>query len=178
MMTSFINIALSICSLFPSLSKTFSKWFCKHDVNSVGKILTELAKSVTGTHDEKDALEKLRNDPKLLCTMQETIIKTEAEIELALINDRQNARSRDVSLATSGVRNLRADAMVLVATLGLILCLIFIAKFQKDIPGEIIGIVSTVAGIFGACLKDAYSFEFGTSRNSFRYKSSCDTHSY
>lgn len=173
MMSYLINTALSICSLLPSLSKTFSKWFCNNDVKSVSKILTELAQSVTGTHDEKDALEKLRNDPKLLCALQETIIKTEAEIEQALMSDRQNARNRDISLATSGVRNLRADAMVLVATLGLVLCLIFIAKFQKDIPGEIIGIVSTVAGIFGACLKDAYSFEFGSSRNFSSNKNSC-----
>jgi len=28
------------------------------------------------------------------------------------------------------------------------------------------GIISTVAGIFGACLKDAYAFEFGSSRGS------------
>ncbi len=177
MVTSLINTALSICSLLPSLSKTFSKWFSNNDVRSVSKILTELAKSVTESDSEKDALEKLHRDPKLLYSLQETIIKTEAEIERTLVNDRQNARNRDVSLSTNGVRNMRADAMVLVATLGLVLCLIFIAKFQKDIPGEIIGIVSTVAGIFGACLKDAYSFEFGTSRNSFRDKSSCNLHS-
>jgi hypothetical protein len=34
------------------------------------------------------------------------------------------------------------------------------------LPGEAVGIISTVAGIFGACLKDAYAFEFGSSRGS------------
>jgi hypothetical protein len=38
--------------------------------------------------------------------------------------------------------------------------------FRKDIPGEAVGIISTVAGIFGACLRDAYQFEFGSSRGS------------
>jgi hypothetical protein len=29
-----------------------------------------------------------------------------------------------------------------------------------------VGIISTIAGIFGACLKDAYTFEFGSSLGS------------
>ena len=29
-----------------------------------------------------------------------------------------------------------------------------------------VGIISTVAGIFGACLRDAFQFEFGSSRGS------------
>ena len=114
-------------------------------------------------------LDRLRNDEQLLNHLRETIVKTEAEIELALLKDRQDARRRDTALNTQGIRNVRANVMVLAASLGLVLCLMFIAQCQKDIPGEIIGIVSTVAGIFGACLKDAYSFEFGSSRNKTNY---------
>lgn len=35
-----------------------------------------------------------------------------------------------------------------------------------SVPGEVVGIVSTIAGIFGACLRDAFQFEFGSSRGS------------
>jgi hypothetical protein len=35
-----------------------------------------------------------------------------------------------------------------------------------SLSGEVIGIVSTIAGIFGSCLKDACAFEFGSSRGS------------
>ena len=168
-MISIINTALSICSLLPSLAKTFSKWFGKHDANSVAELLVNMAQSITATNNVAEMLDKLRNDEKLLNSLQETIVKTETEMELALVKDCQNARERDIVLAKHGARNIRADIMILAASLGLVICLIFIAQCQKDIPGEIIGIVSTVAGIFGACLKDAYSFEFGSSRSRNNY---------
>jgi hypothetical protein len=50
--------------------------------------------------------------------------------------------------------------------MGLILCLLSLAYFAQDLPGEAVGILSTIAGIFGSCLKDAYAFEFGSSRGS------------
>jgi hypothetical protein len=56
--------------------------------------------------------------------------------------------------------------MVAAAAVGLISCLLVLVFFRKDIPGEAVGIISTVAGIFGACLRDAYQFEFGSSRGS------------
>ena len=97
--------------------------------------------------------------------MKELIIKNEYEIELSIIHDRQNARMRDIEYIKNNGRNTRADIMVLSAALCLILCLVIIV-YCKNMPGEIIGIISTMAGIFGSCLKDAYSFEFGSSRGS------------
>ena len=61
-------------------------------------------------------------------------------------------------------RNKRINIMVVGAALGLIFCLLVLTTYKNDLPGEIVGIVSTIAGIFGACLKDAYGFEFGSSR--------------
>ena len=66
----------------------------------------------------------------------------------------------------TGGTNRRADIMVIGAVVGLIACLLVLILFRKDIPGEVVGIISTIAGIFGACLKDAFSFEFGSSRGS------------
>ncbi|MDR2724442.1 MAG: hypothetical protein LBB25_04590 [Holosporaceae bacterium] len=63
-------------------------------------------------------------------------------------------------------RNSRLNIMVIGAALGLIFCLLMLTSYRGDLPGEVIGIISTVSGIFGACLKDAYSFEFGSSRGS------------
>lgn len=60
----------------------------------------------------------------------------------------------------------RADVMVLGAVLGLIACLASLVWFRTGLPGEAVGIISTVAGIFGACLRDALQFEFGSSRGS------------
>jgi len=56
--------------------------------------------------------------------------------------------------------------MVVSAAMGLVMCLASLAFYSEALPGEAVGIISTVAGIFGACLKDAYAFEFGSSRGS------------
>jgi len=56
--------------------------------------------------------------------------------------------------------------MVLAAAFGLVMCLGALVYFAGHMPGEAVGIISTIAGIFGACLKDAYAFEFGSSRGS------------
>lgn len=63
-------------------------------------------------------------------------------------------------------KNKRLTLMVIGAAIGLAFCLIILTTYKGDLPGEVVGIISTVAGMFGACLKDAYSFEFGSSRGS------------
>lgn len=63
-------------------------------------------------------------------------------------------------------RNKRLNIMVIGAAVGLVFCLLILTSYKRDLPGEVVGIISTVSGIFGACLKDAYSFEFGSSRGS------------
>jgi hypothetical protein len=56
--------------------------------------------------------------------------------------------------------------MVGAVVIGLIACIVVLGWMRDDIPGEVVGIISTVAGIFGSCLKDAFAFEFGSSRGS------------
>ena len=56
--------------------------------------------------------------------------------------------------------------MVVGAVLGLVACLVSLIWFRTGLPGEAVGIISTIAGIFGACLRDAFQFEFGSSRGS------------
>jgi len=60
----------------------------------------------------------------------------------------------------------RANVLVIGAVLGLIACLAVLALYRKDVPGEVVGIVSTIAGIFGTCVRDAFQYEFGSSRGS------------
>ncbi|MDR3179426.1 MAG: hypothetical protein LBT70_00820 [Holosporaceae bacterium] len=71
-----------------------------------------------------------------------------------------------ISMINAFNRNKRLNIMVIGAALGLVFCLLMLISYKGDLPGEVVGIVSTIAGIFGACLKDAYSFEFGSSRGS------------
>ncbi|MDR3156051.1 MAG: hypothetical protein LBT90_03045 [Holosporaceae bacterium] len=99
-----------------------------------------------------------------------------------ICNDGDNARngSGNSSIPGGGVfgnpntiqtinaygRNKRLNIMILGAAAGLIVCMLMLSLYQGELPGEVVGIISTVSGIFGSCLKDAYSFEFGSSRGS------------
>ena len=165
MIVDIIKSALSIVSIVPGISNIFEKWTKSYSIESVSKVLVSLNKSITGSNTINSSINKLNNNQELQNKLKELIVKNEYEIELSIIHDRQNARNRDIEYIKNNGRNTRADIMVLSAALCLILCLIIIV-YCKNMPGEIIGIISTMAGIFGSCLKDAYSFEFGSSRGS------------
>ena len=163
MIVDIIKAAFSIVSIIPGISNIFERWTKSYSVESASKTIVSLAKSITGANTINNSINKLSNNSEMQIKLKELIVKNEYEIELSIINDRQNARMRDIEYIKSNGRNTRADIMVLAAALCLILCLIIIV-YCKNMPGEIIGIISTMAGIFGSCLKDAYRFEFGSSR--------------
>ncbi|MDF3033443.1 MAG: hypothetical protein K0R76_397 [Alphaproteobacteria bacterium] len=90
--------------------------------------------------------------------------KGEAKFELAAIEDRKDARARDIALIQKGQRNLRADFMVAAPVRGLALCVVALAYFSIMLHEGTVGLLTMVAGMFGNCLKEAYGFEFGSSR--------------
>jgi hypothetical protein len=45
--------------------------------------------------------------------------------------------------------------------------LLVLMLHREELPGEVVvGLLSAISGIFGACLRDAHQFEFGSSRRS------------
>lgn len=137
----------------------------EHGEEAAVKVVTA-AQAITGTETAAQAAAALAADPALQHQFSATMAALDADLERAALADRQNARARDVELAKSGRSNVRADLMVAGVTLGLIACIGVLAFYRESIPGEVVGILSTVAGIFGSCLKDAFGFEFGSSRSS------------
>jgi hypothetical protein len=162
MSISMLQAALSLAQITPKIAT----WLSGTKAETISRKIVDIAKEITNTNDELKAIEKIRADRHMHMLFQKALINSEREIELAIIKDKENARYRDIAIINSGKRNKRADVMVVSAALGLIACLCFICLYQKELPGEVVGIVSTIAGIFGSCLKDAYNFEFGSSRGS------------
>jgi hypothetical protein len=159
---SLISAALGLSQFVPSMAR----WLGGEKAERVAEEVVAIAKNICGEGDSTQLIKLLQENPELLINFQKAMIQLEAELELHQLHDRQDARARDVALITNGQGNLRADIMVVCAAGGLISCLVSLAYYSDHLPGEAVGIISTIAGIFGACLKDAYAFEFGSSRES------------
>ncbi|MDR0633087.1 MAG: hypothetical protein LBF84_03025 [Holosporales bacterium] len=143
-----------------------ARWLSGRKAEFVASNVVEIAKKITKTLEPGDAINALKGNCLLVSDFQKEILRMETDMEIALLEDRQNARERDIELIRAGQANRRADLMVFSAALGLVMCLFSLAFYSDILPGEAVGIISTIAGIFGSCLKDAYSFEFGSSRGS------------
>jgi hypothetical protein len=159
-----IGIALEIARL--AAPRLISALTDSDKAGEVAERVINVAQEVTGTAAPEAALTALRADPSLVLQANVRMQEIEADLDKAYLADRAGARSRDVELAKLGVSNTRANYMVLLDVVGLISCLAVLVFFSDKIPGEVVGIVATVAGVFGACLRDAHQFEFGSSRSS------------
>ena len=157
-----IAAALGLAELAPSIAR----WLSGPQAESTARTIVDHAKRITQQEDMSQAQGVLQTQPELLIAFQKAMIELEHDRCKLEQHDRFHARERDISFITHGQRNYRADVMVVSAAVGLITCLGSLAYFSHDLPGEAVGILSTIAGIFGSCLKDAYAFEFGSSRGS------------
>lgn len=158
-----VTLALTLAQFAPSLIKFFTGSDKAADVAT--KVI-DIAKTVTGAPTGDAALEVLKADPAKVLEFQQAAMLNDADLTKAFLADVQNARVRDIELHKAGFGNRRADVMVALDVAGLIACLVVLVFFRASLPGEVVGILSTIAGIFGACLRDAHQFEFGSSRSS------------
>lgn len=158
----FIAAALGLAEFAPMIAR----WMSGDQAENVAHQVLDIAKKVTGQEDHTTAAKALSENSLLVAEFQKELIRIDAEFEIQLLQDRRNARERDIAISQAGRRNVRADIMVLSAAIGLVTCLWTLTCYAGTLPGEAVGIISTIAGIFGSCLKDAYTFEFGSSRGS------------
>lgn len=158
-----ITIALGLARFAPSIMRYLGAGDASVDV---AQKVVDVAQTVTGTQTPQEALAALQQNAELAHQFNLAVLASDKELEQAYLADRQDARKRDIAFINAGRTNKRADAMVLFDVIGLIACLVVLTLFRKEIPGEVVGLLSTIAGIFGLCLRDAHQFEFGSSRGS------------
>lgn len=158
-----IPVALQLAQFAPSLMRFFG---AGETSAAVAEQVVGLAQTVSGTKSPEDALAALKQSTELQGQFNLRSIELDAQLEQAHLVDRQNARARDVEMIKAGIHNKRADVMVAIDGAGLIICLVVLVFFRQEMPGEVVGLISTIASIFGLCLRDAHQFEFGTSRSS------------
>lgn len=92
--------------------------------------------------------------------------KLDAEIQRMYLADVQSARARDVEYVKAGKNNTRGDVLAYSAIGALIACLLLLFVFK--VPAESRDLLLVVLGALVAIVKDVFSFEFGSSKDSAR----------
>jgi hypothetical protein len=83
----------------------------------------------------------------------------------AEVDDRKDARSRDIALKSGGYYNVRADLMIVVAFISFI-AIAYMINVNADMKPEVLAIFNMAIGALLKMLSDAFQFEFGSSRGS------------
>lgn len=162
-MVPLLPIVLGLAQFAPQLMRYFG---AGETSAAVAEQVVGIAQQVTGAQTPDEALAAMRANAEHQAQFRSQLLAADVDLEKAYLDDRQNARARDVEFLKAGKINARANAMVLIDAVGLVGCLVVLTIFRKDIPGEVVGLISTIASIFGVCLRDAHQFEFGSSRGS------------
>lgn len=159
-----ISGALALAQFAPSILRFFG--IGERPV-AVAEKIVGIAQAVTGTSSHDEAIKALAAKPELVQQFNLAVLAANTELEKSVLADTQDARKRDIEVRKlDGGKNTRADVLIGGAVLILLTCLVVLVFYRKDIPGEAVGIISTIAGLAGACLRDAFQFEFGSSRGS------------
>lgn len=155
----------AIFQLAKAAGPRFVEMVAGERAGKVAKRVARIAAGVTGAQDPDDALAILQADPDMMVAYQVKVLEQEADIEALYLQDRQDARARDIELRRAGYRNVRADILAYVAIGGLVLLaytLVFVALPEG--PGR--DMLLMLSGALVVVVKDVYGFEFGSSRGS------------
>lgn len=157
-----IPIALELAR---SYGPDLVRWISGSDkAADVAERVVAAAQDVTGVAAPEAAIAALQASPDLVAQFQIRCREIEAELDKAYLADRQDARRMAVDVLKAGGFD-RKNAMIVGDVVGLVVCIVVLV-YVPELPGEVRGIISTIAGFFGLGLRDAHQFEFGSSRGS------------
>ena len=160
-----LPIALALAQFAPQLMRYFGAG--QESAAVVDKVIAIATDVAGGASSPAEVLEKLRASTELQARFQERVMDAHMELERLDAGDRKDARARDIEIRKlTGGKNERADVMVACDAIGLVVCVVVLALYRNDIPDGVVTLLTTIASIFGLCLRDAHQFEFGTSRGS------------
>lgn len=157
-----LTIGLGLAKIVP----TIAKWVGGDKAERTTQKVIDIAKQVTGTATGVDALAAIQLDPQLAMQFEQSVMANETELERLYMQDRADARARDLRLHELGGNNTRADILAYGAGLafaGVLTALMFVDFGEKDAMRDVLLVL---VGTLAAIVKDIYGFEFGSSRGS------------
>lgn len=168
-----ITTAFALAQFAPQVIK----WISGSDkaADAASKVVG-IAEAVTGRKGG-GAVDALANDPALVLQFRQSIMENEADLDKVFLADRADARARDIEIIKSGQKNTRADMMVrwaAIGTAGGFFAMVILGVLKARYPdgvnegvfGALLAQIATITSFFGLCLRDAYQYEFGSSRGS------------
>ena len=155
-----VALVASLIQLAPSLVKLFKGGETSQEV---AEVAAKVARSVTGTNTNDEALVALSTNPDKLIEYQKALLDHETNLEQSYISDKDSARSRDIEFLKSGTRNYRADLLVAVSVL-VVFTILGVVILAPDLNEYAKGALTTILGVFLNQLTNVFSFEFGTTR--------------
>ena len=155
-----ISIALGLAQFVPAITR----WLGGDKAADVAQQVVNTAETVTGKTGQA-ALDTITADSAAQLAFKQAMGAQADDLEKAYLADRASARTRDLGLAQSGRRNIRADVLAYAAIGGLI-SLIWVLLVRAIPDGPTRDILLILSGALVAIVKDVYGFEFGSSRGS------------
>lgn len=159
-----IPIAMALAQIAPSLMKFFG---VGDQSVAVAEKAVGIAQTITGTSTPEAALAALQADQKAQDEFRMAVLQREGELEDAYLKDKQDARARDVLIVQAKGKNLRGDVLAYSA-IGALIATIVALFLVSNIPDSSEKLLYSLLGALIMIVKDVYSFEFGSSKDSQR----------
>jgi len=164
-------LATMVMPLVTEFAPTLIRKFAGDTAGTVAEAVAQTAQKVTGQDVStpeglQAAQEALRKDPALSLKFKESMAEVEVRIEEAYLADRQDARARDVALRKSGDGNIRANVMLALAFLAVVIIAALLTLGTVKGDSAIAGFLIGIGGMFARNIGSAFDFEFGSSRGS------------
>lgn len=155
-----VSIVLALAQVAPSLIK----WATGSDTaEKVAQVALDTAKSITGQSNLDDSIDVLKQNPEMHLAFQTAMLNRDSEFEKLYLDDKKDARARDIALAVTPRGNVRANYLVAFAVSTVTMCLTAVMFLEfKDEWAK--GVIMLVLGMYISELKNIYSFEFGSTR--------------
>lgn len=155
-----LALVSSIIQLAPGLVKVFGGG---KTTTEVAEVAASVARSVTGTQSNDDALTTLAANPEKLIEYQKALLDHELFLETTYQEDKASARVRDIEFLRAGTRNYRGDVLVAVTVL-VVFTILIVVIMAPNLDEYAKGVLTTILGVFLNQLTNVFSFEFGTTR--------------
>lgn len=166
---------LTIITALSAVAPTLIKWATGSDrAEQVATIALDAAKGITGQSNLDDSLAMLKANPELQLQFQTAMLNRDSEFEKLYVDDKKDARAMQIALASTPQGNVRANWLVGIAIL-IIVVILFVVIYIPTISEFAKGALTTILGVFLQQLNNIYSFEFGTTRRSREKTDAIDT---